>query len=109
LAAPEDRALDRIGGSNDRHVFPDPKYHPTRAPQPSIRVTVARAVVSDLLAPPTRVVLRRGAMDWAAVPETAVQEDREPHARKHDVDRPAPIVWDERSVYSETKTAAMQL
>ena len=48
-------------------------------------------------------------MDWAAVPETAVQEDREPHARKHDVDRPAPIVWDERSVYSETKTAAMQL
>ncbi len=75
-----------------RHlVLPDAQHAPAPAPQYARLFRVARPVGRDLLAPPSAVRLRHAEVPRATVPETAVDEDADSGAWKHDVGRATKI------------------
>ena len=84
-------SLNTVCGSLGFLMFPHPHDCPTGVTQCFVCCSISRAVAFDLLPPPLCVRLRPRRVNRAAVPETAVHEDRDPCARKQNV-RPTATV-----------------
>lgn len=68
-------------------MLPDPDDFPSAILESFVRIGVPGSIRLDLFSPPSRIVLRGRSMFWAAVPETAVYEDRYAFFDEGDVDR----------------------
>jgi hypothetical protein len=75
-------------GTHYFFVLPYPDDSPAQIGQTSIGVTVALKVGLDLRPPPLGVIFRPSPVGWAAMPEAAVDEDRNPLSGKDNIDRP---------------------
>jgi len=67
-------------------VLPYPDHRPPQFGQTPIGVAVAFKVGRDLCPPPLGVVLRPSPVDWATVPEAAVNEHGNSLSGEYDVD-----------------------
>lgn len=81
--------LNEVCSIDRRHVFPDVDGYPSRSAQPRVRVAISALVCGELVAPPVCVRLRRRGVNWAGVPEAAVDIDRDSGPGKNQVG-PAP-------------------
>src|SRR5262245_10358068 len=82
-------------------VSPDANYQPSTGYQTGIGIGVSSSIRLDLLPPPLGVGLRPRSVLRAAVPETAVHENR--HARGGEHKIPTAAETRERRVHTETK------
>jgi hypothetical protein len=67
-------------------VLPDSDDGPSRLAQPRVGITVSGYIGVDFITPPSSVVLRVGAVNGTAVPETAIEEDCDTRGGKDYVD-----------------------
>jgi hypothetical protein len=66
-------------------VFPSTNHQPAAPSETSVRVRIALDIGEDLRAPELRVGLWPCAVLGAAVPETAIYENRNPSAPEDDI------------------------
>jgi hypothetical protein len=77
--------LDTLGGILSARVLPEPKHGPARGEQILVSATIAFLIGRKLCLPPVSVCARGRSVQWARVPETPVDEHRQPCSRKDDV------------------------
>jgi hypothetical protein len=70
-------------------VFPGPDDLPTSLSQLRIGIPVSAPIGLDLLTPEVRITGGPGCVFWAAVPETAIDEDGYSCSREGDINAPA--------------------
>jgi hypothetical protein len=103
----------RDGSRNSIHhriywlMSPKAQYLPSSRSQSRIVSTVASDVYIQLDLPPLSVRLRLRPMDRAAMPKAAVDEDRHPLPRKHDI-RTTPEALERGGMLSEPESKAME-
>lgn len=88
-------------------MLPESRDLPSGLRQALVRVSVASPVRRELLAPPGAIGVWFRAMHWAAVPETAIDEDGDFLFRKHDI-CPAPRLRDRTHIDSVTHTESVE-
>ena len=66
-------------------MLPDPNYFPALGAEGAGDEFIAGLVAGDFLAPEFRVMLRLRAVDRAAVPEAAVDEDRQMQFEENEI------------------------
>ena len=66
-------------------TFPNPDNSPAGAAQGTIHQSVAGLVASEFLLPERSIIYRLGRVFWATVPETAVNEECEPHLPEYKI------------------------
>ena len=70
-------------------MFPDPEAHPTSFVEPQVRVAITQLVFRYLVRPVLGVGGCDSVMVRTTVPETSVEEDRDPCSREDQVGRAA--------------------
>ena len=67
-------------------MFPDPNDDPADGTQVGTDLSITLLVAGDLRTPPVRVSLRPRHVIGAPVPEASIDKNRDPLARKEDID-----------------------
>lgn len=88
-------------------MFPGPDDLPTSLSQLRIGIPVSAPIGLDLLTPEVRITGGPGCVFWAAVPETAIDEDGYSCSREGDINAPA-FVGQNGGIHSVTEATRVQ-
>ena len=97
--------LNRICGSLHRFVLPYVDGEPSKDDELIVHAPVPRTVCRQLRCPPLGVVLRRGVVLGAPVPEATIHEDSHLRPRENDIWRTREAL----DAHSEAEPASMKL
>ena len=104
-----ENARDPIGDSSHRFVFPSPKHSPASPFESLADRAVSCDIAGQLWAPVVGIRTWFVAVHWTDVPETAVDEHRQPRTREHHI-RPDHPVWKAHGkILSKPQAPAMKL
>ena len=103
-----DGLFNTVGGHDRVIVFPHSDDRPTRLGERCVGRPISSHVRLELLRPPLLVRLREGCVLRATMPETAVDEHRDPLAREGDIG-PRSTQSRDTQVDPVAETAAVEL
>jgi hypothetical protein len=88
-----DSGPDGLSYVGRRFVRPEAQNRPPESQEVSGCFCISALVAFELRLPPIRIGLWSRSMQRTAVPEAAVDENRDPGAREANIDRPAAHPW----------------
>ena len=86
-------------------MLPDPDHEPAGRSELAVGIPVTAGNATELQTPPTGIALGQMAVFGTRVPETAIDEHRNPRATQQDVDTPTAITTRHGPVNDKPHTA----